>query len=378
MTDKLSLPESRLLTTNQDRFLHALQMVKLGYWHWDLSTQAISWSAETYHFFGMDPKQDQPDMEVFMSSIHPDDRDKVDKNNQGVMTTGHAPDMEFRVIKPGGELIHLYTRAEMIYDEENKPAVLFGTLQDITKQKQQMLALEQTQSRLESALQAKNEFLSMMSHELNTPMNAIQGFAQLLQFDLKGELLEYSTEIFHAAQHLSRTFSDILKYVELDKSLPEQSEIDLIEFLSQFTGVKQAATDGKSVTISLTNPEGDFSGFHCDRKMLTEILAQLLSNATNYSFPGGVITVTPTALDNGRIKIIVADTGKGIPTHRRESIFIPFERAGKDQNIDDLRGTGIGLTIARKLSRMLGGDLQLLADTGKGSSFELNLPKLND
>ncbi|MDH5184597.1 MAG: ATP-binding protein [Gammaproteobacteria bacterium] len=365
------------LHAERERFLHALQMVKLGYWHWDLTSQELTWSAETFYFLGLDPDKDQADMQAFINSLHPDDRERVEKNNQAVMTTGKAPDMEYRIVRPSGEIIHLYTRAEMIYDAEHNPIALFGTLQDISEQKKQQIALKQTQIRLESALVAKNEFLSMMSHELNTPMNAILGFAQILHAELKDEtLLDFSTEILDASQQLNQAFGDILRYVELDKSQPEISDIDLTDFLHYLLHNHQTAADDKSIRLVLSMPADELAGFCSDERMLGEIFKQLLSNAINYSFPGGAVTITPRQMHNGRMKFTIADTGIGIPTHQHESIFIPFERLPTNHNISEVRGTGIGLTIARKLARTLGGDIQLLTDTGPGTIFEINLPKV--
>lgn len=229
----------------------------------------------------------------------------------------------------------------------------------------------------EAASAAKSEFLSSMSHELRTPLNAILGFAQLLELDRKNPLdarqLERLQHVLRGGEHLLRLIDDVLDLAKIEAGGVAISlePVDIGEVLAEVVStLDPMATRAQIELVPPTLP----AALPCvvaDRTRLAQVLMNFGSNAIKYGKPGGQVRfeIAPTA---ARLRMSVVDNGIGIPHEKHPRIFEPFQRAGQESG--PIEGTGIGLTISKRLAEMMRGGVGFASRDGVGSTFWIEVP----
>jgi signal transduction histidine kinase/CheY-like chemotaxis protein len=233
--------------------------------------------------------------------------------------------------------------------------------------------LQRLNKELEKASQAKNEFLSRMSHEFRTPLSAIMGFSELLALaDLDEKQRGWAETIQRAGNHLLRLVDEVLDISRIEAGeLPLSVEpIEIGPLFDDVTELVQPIADGRGVTIR--PPEiTDRSGYvQADNQRLKQVLINLLSNAVKYNREGGEVRISVDAVGSDRMRIAVSDTGPGIDSDSLARLFTPFERlhAGAD-----VEGTGLGLALSRTLVEAMGGRIEVQSEPGQGSTFTVEL-----
>ncbi len=223
----------------------------------------------------------------------------------------------------------------------------------------------------EKATHSKSAFLSSMSHELRSPLNAILGFAQLMESDsppLTPTQQENIGQILHAGWHLLKLIDEILDLAKIESgklSLSPES-VSLAEVFAE----SQSFVEGQAQKrgIQMTFPRFDAPRLvRADRTRLKQVLINLLSNAIKYNRPEGTVVVTQNAPAPGRIRVTITDTGAGLSPARLEQLFQPFNRLG--QETGGQAGTGIGLVVAKQLTELMGGVMGVDSTVGTGSAF---------
>jgi PAS domain S-box-containing protein len=249
-----------------------------------------------------------------------------------------------------------------------------GIMRDISERKQYEQEIIAAKNEAERANNAKSEFLSSMSHELRTPMNAILGFGQLLEIEtgLNEDQADYVNEMLKAGRHLLELINEVL-----DLSMIESGNINLsLEPLSCTELIKECFAlvnpIAQGVGITINEAISDDYAVRADRTRLKQVLLNLLSNAIKYNRPQGDVEIRVSA-QNGNVRLAVSDTGYGIPAERQAELFQPFSRLGAEDT--PIEGTGIGLTISRRLIEMMGGSIGVTSETGRGSTFWIELPE---
>jgi len=232
-------------------------------------------------------------------------------------------------------------------------------------------------ARAAEADRAKADFLAVMSHELHTPLNAIAGFAELLELGVQGPITPQQREaiarIRQAERQLLSVVNDILTFARTEKGRLQMriKTVDIAEALDQVRFVVEPLLRGNKVEFTLENCDPPLSVL-ADRDRMQQIIVNLLSNAVKFSPPGSLVKVECNKVGNcAEIKVI--DVGAGISDEMLDAIFQPFVQASSGFT-RIARGSGLGLAISRDLARLMGGELSVESEKGVGSTFTLSLP----
>lgn len=243
---------------------------------------------------------------------------------------------------------------------------------DISRQKENELAVQASKLEAERANRAKTEFLSSMSHELRTPMNAIFGFAQLLEFDelLNRDQQDSVQEILKAANHLLGLINEVLDLAKIESGHMTLSieTVMLAPVIDECEQLLRALASERQ--ISLHMQVASTAAVRADRVRLKQVLLNLLSNAIKYNQPQGEVRLT-LELDRTRFRISITDTGNGIAPEDLAKLFQPFNRLNAENG--KIEGTGIGLVISRRLVEAMGGTIGVDSTLGQGSRFWIEL-----
>jgi PAS domain S-box-containing protein len=265
--------------------------------------------------------------------------------------------------------------------------LVLGIDRNITERKQAELALQQAKDAAEdsrhlaeAASRAKSEFLSRMSHELRTPMNAILGFAQLLEMSRKESLTSTQKErvrqIVKGGQHLLDLINEILDISRIEANRlqisPEPVSIraSIQEVLDLTTSL---AVERHIQVVTKWSNLNDNPFVMADRQRLKQVLLNLLGNAVKYNYEGGSVIITCLSMPGDTWRISIADTGPGITQENLARLFVPFERLDTDQS-SHVEGTGLGLVLAKRLVELMRGQIGVESIPGKGSTFWVELP----
>jgi len=284
----------------------------------------------------------------------------------------------------GGKQTVVSYNATTFYDRDRTLQGVFAAARDVTERnrldqalQEKNIELENARSVAEQANLAKSDFLSSMSHELRSPLNAILGFAQLMESDPQPPTpsqKESIGQILDAGWHLLNLINEILDLAAIESGTVSLSgeSVALEEVMLECRAMMEPLAHQRGITM--TFPRFDTPHFvSSDRTRLKQILINLLSNAIKYNSPQGTVAVdvdyTVSAPDRTRISI--KDTGAGLPSEKVAQLFQPFNRLGQEAAGEE--GTGIGLVVTRRLVELMGGAIGVDSTVGVGSVFWIEL-----
>ncbi|HVJ42723.1 MAG TPA: ATP-binding protein [Dongiaceae bacterium] len=261
-------------------------------------------------------------------------------------------------------------------DLQNKEAFLQRQASELSALNQKLrIARDQA----ERASRIKSEFLSNMSHELRTPMNAILGFAQLIELDgehlLRSKHREYLGLILSAGRHLLSLIDDVLDVarIESGKVNIRLAPIDVESLLLEFARAMRPIAEKSHIRFDAYSQLPPDLMMRADRVRLLQALNNLGTNAIKYNAAGGLVQLRALHIrQSKKLRLEVRDSGIGIPLARQAELFKPFNRLGQERSA--IEGTGIGLALTRQLVDLMGGTIGCQSEQGAGSTFWIELP----
>lgn len=360
-----------------DALNQAQEVAQLGSFDLQPVSGLLQWSDEHFRLWGLTPRSVMPDYALFLSGIHPDDVVQLEDTLQHALQGGRLYACVHRVVWPDGSVHHVRNTGEVMFNQAGQAVRVIGTVQDISEQIKSEQILIAARNEADRANAAKSEFLSSMSHELRTPMNAILGFSQLLQLDstLSEQTQDYVKEILKAGDHLLLLINDVLDLTRVDSGKIDINfeAVEVCPLVEECLHMIQSLADKCTVRIEF-NCATEFAVL-ADCTRLKQALLNLLSNAIKYNHAGGTVVLEMLPVGIDKLRILVTDTGSGIRADRLTELFQPFCRLGAENGV--VEGTGIGLTITRKLIELMGGSVDVKSEFGLGSTFWIELPLID-
>jgi len=287
----------------------------------------------------------------------------------------------YPVALPDGSVKWFNARADVpSRDEQGRALLMTGTLIDITKLKQAEEDLLEAKERAESANRAKSIFLASMSHELRTPLNVVLGFSRLMKNEqgIPANQRENLDIIVRSGEHLLNLINNVLDIskIESGRVVLEESEADLHQLLHELQSVMGVRAAEKGLSFTLEQSPTLPRHIAVDAGKLRQVLINLIGNATKYTEHGGLKlranVVSRESPQRARLRFEVEDSGPGISEEDRQRIFFPFVQLGNRAPAE--AGTGLGLAISKQYVELMGGQIGVASEPGKGSVFHFDIP----
>ncbi len=376
-----------------ERFLRESQQVAhIGSYATDLRTRTWKASPGIYGLFGID-KSYPHTLDGWAGFIHPDSRDELVKYHSEVVVERKRFDHAYKIIRfNDGAERWVQGTGELEYDENDNPVGMVGTIQDVTERKQAEAELEQHRNHLEklvvsrtaelaqakdaaeAANIAKSAFLANMSHEIRTPMNAVIGLTQLaLDTRLDEQQRDYLSKVLRSSRALLGILNDILDYSKIEAGCIEIEDLDFsLEDVLRATGdlfSVRAEEKGLELFIDIAPDVPD--RLQGDPLRFGQIISNLVGNAIKFTERGEIhvrVDWAQRTADSIKLRVAVRDTGIGVTPEQAARLFQPFVQADASMT-RRFGGTGLGLTICKRLVELMGGQITLSSEAGQGSTF---------
>jgi PAS domain S-box-containing protein len=330
--------------------------------------------------FGYEVEDYMTDAEFWRERVHPDDLPKLMNDQDDLFANGwHLA--EYRFLKSDGSYCWVSDEQHLIKDEDGNPLDVVGSWSIIDTQKEAEQALHAAQVELKKAAQAAHEaseaktaFLANMSHEIRTPMNAIIGLSHLaLKTELSPRQRDYMVKIRHSGEHLLGILNDILDFskVEAGKLEVESIDFELDKVLEMVGNLISEKASAKNLELIFDIGPAVSKTLKGDPLRLGQILINFCNNAVKFTDTGEVVVSAQVLEEDAASQLIafsVTDTGIGMTKDQVERLFEAFQQADASTT-RKYGGTGLGLAISKRLAELMGGEVDVESEPGKGSTF---------
>ena len=329
---------------------------------------------------GLSIEEVRKDVHV-LDRLHPQDLLDQKVERLAGLQRGEQREWDFEYIHQKTQERRWFHVIAMGSEVEGRQKYIF-VMSDRTEDKKANEALSAAVHAAETANRAKSTFLSNMSHDIRTPMNAIIGFTTLAvsNIDQKDKVRDYLTKILASSNHLLSLINDVLDMsrIESGRIHLEESETNLSEVLHDLKTIISGQIHAKQLELYMDAMDVTDEDVYCDKTRLNQVLLNLLSNAIKFTPAGGTVSVRLRQLPGthgGRAdyEIRVKDTGIGMSPEFAARIFEPFERE-RTSTVSKIQGTGLGMAITKNIVEMMGGTIEVHTEKEKGTEFILVLP----
>ena len=347
----------------------------------DAETAKVDYvSPNIERLLGIPWKEVRQDARV-LAALHPKDSPDRDKNYLEGLLSGQQREWD-------DEYVHLETGERRWFHIVAMGSEVEGrtkhilVMSDRTADKQVNQALSDAVAAAETANRAKSTFLSNMSHDIRTPMNAIIGFTTLAlsNIDDKDRVKDYLTKTLASSNHLLSLINDVLDMsrIESGKLHLEEVEVNLSDVLHDLKTIVSGQIYAKQLELYMDAMDVTDEDVYCDKTRLNQILLNLLSNAIKFTPAGGTVSVRVRQLAGkvrgcGQYEFRIKDNGIGMSQEFAQKIFEPFERE-RTSTVSRIQGTGLGMAITKNIVDMMGGTIEVQTAQGKGSEFIIRVP----
>jgi PAS domain S-box-containing protein len=359
-----------LLKDSEKRLHEAQKMSHIGNWEWDITTDKAYWSDELRRIFRRTSRKVDPTYNEYLSYVHPEDRDYVENAFKKAINGKHYS-IDHRIILANGEERIVHIKSEAIFDEKKTPIRVKGIVQDITERKNVEEVLKLKLKELSRSNEELEQFAYVSSHDLQEPLWMITGYLQLLQRRYQGEFDDKADKYIHfavdGAFRMQNLINDLLEFSRVTTTTrePEFTDCELIlnqvlSNLELFIKENNAAVSREPLPVVMA-----------DSIQLVQVFQNLIINGIKFqSGDAPKIHISAEKKANEWV-FSVQDNGIGIDPQYFKTIFEIFKRLHKRE---EYSGTGIGLSICKKIVERRGGRIWVKSELGKGSTFYFTLP----
>ena len=379
------------LRASEERLRMAQASAGLGLWECNLKTGVTSWSPEVEAMYGLSPNSFGGDQASWLARVHAEDRPGLLAAIGRYQHSRQPFEIEFRIVRPDGEVRWLTSRGQVHFNEQGEPASIIGinfdntekrqTAEELRRHREQLeelvaertAQLAQARDVAEQANTAKSAFLANMSHEIRTPMNAIIGLTHILRRRTgDADQCDKLDKIAGSAGHLLAIINDLLDFskIEAGKLRLEEGPVNVAMLMDNIVSMvgEQAAAKGLRIERAVDTLPCAVLG---DAGRLAQAFLNLAGNAVKFTEHGTIslrIGVESVSADAVRLRFSVRDTGIGIAEEVLGKLFTPFQQADQS-TARQFGGTGLGLAITRRLARLMDGEAGVDSRVGVGSTF---------
>lgn len=367
-----------VLQESEERFRRLADTAPVLIWMSNATGGGVYFNRQWLEFTGRTPEQEAGD--AWRVGVHPEDLEPFRSTFQAAIERRNQFQTEFRLRRADGEFRWLLTSGEPRSLNDGGFAGHVGSCIDITDRKAAEVELLRAKNAAESANLAKSEFLAMMSHEIRTPMNGVIGFTDLLlDSTLTPEQRDHAQTISNSGQALLGIIDDILDFskIEAGKFSVDRAPFDLRATVEGVVELLKVRATEKNVRLTLTISD-QLSGWAMGEALrFRQVLLNLVGNAVKFTDKGEISVIfepveTDPRLGSPRLRCSVTDTGIGIPSEMQARLFEKFTQADSSSS-RRFGGTGLGLAISKRLVELMGGEIGVTSEPGKGSTFWFTL-----
>ncbi len=317
---------------------------------------------------------------AFVDFVHPDDvlKGKV-YTYRLFKDPSHRGSCTYRAIHKNGSVKWHETSGSVVMDAERQPVHFVGLSQDVTEKRQAQAALEEARDAAEASSRAKSQFLATVSHEIRTPLNGVLGMTNLLaETPLNKEQQSYLRTIQSSGEILRRVIDDVLDFsrIEAGKLTITPLAVDVVAAVQDVVSLFEGRANEKGIALGMDWGGIESLHVYADPARVKQVIANLIANAVKFTEEGGV-QVTATLVRETKtavlLRVDVIDSGIGISADRVEPIFEGFTQADNSM-VRRFGGSGLGLTISKRLTDLMGGRIGVESTPGLGSRFWVELP----
>jgi two-component system, sensor histidine kinase and response regulator len=364
------------LKASEMQLAEAQRIARIGSFQFNLVTGSVQWSDGMWRIYGLEPQAQEaaPAFNDYMKKIYPDDVPVIREIIKNYRERKEFHAFDHRIIRADGAVRVITTNGKFVYGENGEPVEFAGIQQDVTEQKRMEEELKQARDAAIESARLKSEFLANMSHEIRTPMNGVIGMTGLLlDTQLSADQREFAETIRSSGDALLTIINDILDFskIEAGKLHFENLDFDLNNAVEGSVELLAERADEKHLEFASLIYNQVPRLLRGDPGRLRQVLTNLIGNAIKFTQQGEVVirvSLDSEALDHAFIRFSVSDTGIGIKPEVQARLFQAFTQAD-GSTTRKYGGTGLGLAISKQLVELMGGDIGVISEPGKGSTF---------